>query len=73
MTLGEIYDSQRESIPQLAEGAVALYQSAVEHNLEKILAAVNIESIVEEKVSSFDIIYLGALLGFLMGFCNLLL
>ena len=40
MTLGEIYDSQRESIPQLAEGAVALYQSAVEHNLEKILAAV---------------------------------
>ena len=38
MTLGEIYDSQRESIPQLVEGAMALYQSAVEHNLEKILA-----------------------------------
>lgn len=91
MPLGDIYDLYQEHIPELTEEIVKLYRTAIEENLDKLLAAVNIESIVVEKVNSFDafqleqmifgimkkelnaIVYLGALLGFLMGFINLLL
>lgn len=91
MTLGEIYESRKEYIPQLAQKVVGLYREVIENNLEKILAAIDIEAIVQEKIQSFDaaqleqmifgimkrelnaIVYLGALLGFIMGFINLLL
>lgn len=91
MPLGDIYDLYQEHIPALTEEIVKLYRTAIEENLDKLLAAVNIENIVVEKVNSFDavqleqmifgimkkelnaIVYLGALLGFLMGFINLLL
>lgn len=91
MPLGDIYELYQEHIPELTEEIVKLYRTAIEENLDKLLAAINIESIVVEKVNSFDavqleqmifgimkkelyaIVYLGALLGFLMGFINLLL
>lgn len=91
MPLGDIYELYQEHIPGLTEEIVKLYRTAIEENLDKLLAAINIESIVVEKVNSFDavqleqmifgimkkelnaIVYLGALLGFLMGFINLLL
>lgn len=90
MALADIYDSQKEYVPQLAQKTVELYKSVIENNLDKLLAAIDVEAIVQEKIASFDavqleqmifgimkkelraIVYLGALLGFFMGFINLL-
>ena len=67
-----------------------LYREILTSNLDDILKAVEIDTIVERKIASFDapmlerlifgimkkelkaIVYLGAALGFLMGFINLL-
>lgn len=86
----EIYAANREKLPGAVEKAAALYESILAANMDKVLAAVDIEQIVVKKVSSFKaeqleqmifgimkrelkaIVYLGAALGFVMGFINLL-
>ena len=83
--VGAIIAKYDGKIPDLIEKAVGLYVSAVESNTERILAGVNIQKIVEDKINGLDIkdlekmilglaktelnaiVYLGALLGFLMG------
>jgi len=90
MEVCDIYESQKSHIPGLAGKIVRFYEAALDNNLDRILEAVDIGRIVEEKVNSFDavqledmifgimkkelnaIVYLGALLGFMMGFVNLL-
>ena len=77
-------------IPKLTDRAVSLYRDFVEHDLESLLRAVQIDKIVERKIAAFEpeeiertvngivkhelnaIVYLGALLGFFMGFISLL-
>lgn len=90
MKLCEIYQMQKERLPQIENGIVAIYKEAIDANLDKLLSAVNISAIIEEKIGTFDaaqletmifgilkkelkaIVYLGAALGFIMGFINLL-
>ena len=81
---------QAGQIPKLTERVVGLYRDFVEHDLESLLRAVQIDKIVERKIAAFEpeeiertvngivkhelnaIVYLGALLGFFMGFISLL-
>lgn len=90
MKLEDIYAANRERIPAAVDRVMELYTTVLDSNLDKLLAAVNIERIVVERVNSFSseqlenmifgimkrelnaIVYLGAALGFLMGFINLL-
>lgn len=80
-----------EKLPTWIDSAICMYISIIRNNLEQILNGINIGKIVEDRISSFDvvqleqmifgimkkelnaIVYLGALLGFLMGWLNLLL
>lgn len=89
--LCDLYQEHQDRIPQLVDRIVALYEKALEENMEKLIQAVDIGGIVYKKVAAFDaeelenlifgimkkelkaIVYLGALLGFLMGFLNILL
>ena len=81
------YEGKKEDIVAYV---LQLYRTVLDHNIEKLLDAVNVEQIVAEKINAFDaielegmilgimkkelraIIYLGAALGFCMGFINLL-
>lgn len=90
MKLEEIYAVNQERIPAAVDRVMEIYATVLENNLDKLLAAVNIERIVVERVNTFSaeqlenmifgimkrelsaIVYLGAALGFLMGFINLL-
>jgi uncharacterized membrane protein YheB (UPF0754 family) len=80
-----------DRIPAWIERAVGLYVSAVGSNTERILAGVNIQRIVEDKINGLEIgeleklitglakkelnaiVYLGAILGFIMGWITPLL
>ncbi len=86
--LGERLDSEK---PRLEQAAVDIYRRTIENDLPKILAAVDIAKIVEDKINGYDarkledlvfsvmkkelraIVWLGALLGFIMGFANVLI
>ena len=90
MQICEIYQSQEKRLPQIENMIVAVYREALDTNLDRLLGAVNISAIIEEKIGTFDaaqletmifgilkkelkaIVYLGAALGFIMGFINLL-
>ncbi len=52
--LCEVYQAQKARIPQIVETAVAIYREVLEVNLDKVLSAVSIETIIVEKVASFD-------------------
>ena len=88
--ISDLYEKYKDKTDDIVDYIVNLYKNLLESNLEKLLAAVNIQQIVIEKINSFDavelenmifgimkrelkaIVYLGAMLGFLMGFINLL-
>ncbi len=88
--VGVLYAKYEDKAKQLKERLVELYRFAVEQKLQEVLALVNVEQVVVEKINAFSaeelenlifsvmkkelraIVYLGALLGFLMGFLNLL-
>ena len=81
---------QSDQIPKLTNRIVGLYRDFVEHDLESLVHAIQIDKIVERKIAAFQpeeiertvngivkhelnaIVYLGALLGFFMGFISLL-
>ena len=85
MQLCDVIAKYGEKLPGWIEKAVGLYVSAIESNTERILAGVNIQKIVEDKINGLEIreleklilglaktelnaiVYLGALLGFIMG------
>lgn len=80
-----------DKIPGWIEKGVELYISAIESNIGRILAGINIEKVIEDKINSLEIkefekllfglmkrelnaiVYLGAVLGFLMGWISPLL
>ncbi|MBE5871343.1 MAG: DUF445 family protein [Lachnospiraceae bacterium] len=86
----DIHARLEAHIPRIVEEIVNGYVAAVDRNLDAVLAAVNIEQIVVDKIRGLDakqleemvfgvmkrelsaIVYLGAGLGFLMGFINLI-
>ncbi|MBQ2111257.1 MAG: DUF445 family protein [Clostridia bacterium] len=91
LKLSELIKKYDEKIPGWIEQAVGLYVSAVDANTGRILAGVNIQKIVEDKINGLEIreleklilglaktelnaiVYLGALLGFIMGWITPLL
>lgn len=91
MRLCDILSQYEDKIPTLIESLLRIYVSVIETNLDHILRGVDIGKIVEDRVDSFDveqleamifgimkkelnaIVYLGALLGFLMGWVTPLL
>lgn len=91
MRICDIIAQYEEKIPDLIQSLLQIYISVIETNLEQILRGVDIGKIVEDRVDSFDveqleamifgimkkelnaIVYLGALLGFLMGWVTPLL
>lgn len=90
MKLSDIYNKNQDKIPYAVNYTVGIYSDVFGSNIDKILASINIEQIVVDKINSFKaedlekmifgimkhelkaIVYLGAALGFLMGFINLL-
>lgn len=86
--IGERLEGEK---PRLERAAVDIYKRTIENDLPKILAAVDIAKIVEDKINGYDarkleelvfsvmkkelsaIVWLGALLGFLMGFVNVMI
>ena len=88
--VGEIAAPYEEKLSTLRPALREWYAKLIETALPKILAAVDIEAIVEQKINSFSaaemekllrtlmkkelsaIIWLGSLLGFLMGWINLI-
>lgn len=90
MKLSDIYNKYQDKIPYAVNYTVGIYSDVFGSNIDKILASINIEQIVVDKINSFKaedlekmifgimkhelkaIVYLGAALGFLMGFINLL-
>ncbi len=91
MRVCDLYAKYRDREEALVARVTDMYRSILGKNLGKLLKAVNIERIVEDKINAFDaaelenmifdimrrelraIVWLGALLGSLMGFVNLLL
>lgn len=91
LKLSELIAKYDEKIPGWIEKAVGLYVSTIENNTGRILAGVNIQKIVEDKINGLEIaeleklilglaktelnaiVYLGALLGFIMGWITPLL
>lgn len=91
MRVCDLYDRYKDKEDALVARVTEMYRSILGNNLEKLLKAVNIEQIVQDKINGLDpaelerlifgvmkhelraIVYLGALLGFMMGFVNLLL
>lgn len=91
MRVGTLIARYDDKIPFWVEKGVDLYVSAIESNTGRILAGINIDKIVEDKINSLEvkeleklifglmkkelnaIVYLGALLGFLMGWITPLL
>lgn len=89
-SIGELTASHADKLQALCAKARGVYAQAIDAALPKILAAVDIEKIIETKISEFSpaelekllralmkkelsaIIWLGSLLGFLMGWINLL-
>ena len=53
--IGAAIEKYDEKIPGWIEKAASLYVSAVESNTERILAGINIEKIVADKISSLEI------------------
>lgn len=88
LRLCDIYEKNKEKIPQIAEETTEIYCQILEANLDRALAAIDISHVVVEKIRGFSseqleemvfgvmkrelnaIVYLGALLGFFMGFIN---
>ena len=80
----------QKRMPALIDRLMEAYEGLLNNNLESLLRAAKLDSVIENKIASFDaaelerivfsvmkrelnaIIYLGAALGFLMGFLNLL-
>ncbi len=91
MRVGEVIKKYDEKLPGLIEKGLSLYVSAAENNTDRILAGINIQKIVEDKINGLEIaeleklilglaktelnaiVYLGALLGFIMGWVTPLL
>jgi len=88
--LGEMAAPYKDRVDDLTEKIMNLYRDVMTSRLDGLLKAVEIDKIIERKISEFDaemleklvfgimkkelkaIVYLGALLGFLMGFVNLI-
>lgn len=86
----DLYARYQDKEEAVTTYVLQLYRMLLDHYMEKLLDAVNIEQIVVEKINAFDavelekmifgvmkrelkaIVYLGAALGFCMGFINLL-
>ncbi len=91
MRVCDLYAKYQDREEVLVARVTDMYRSILGKNLGKLLKAVNIERIVEDKINALDaaelekmildimrrelraIVWLGALLGCLMGFVNLLL
>lgn len=91
MRVGEVIKKYDSKLPGLIEKGLSLYVSAAENNTDRILAGINIQKIVEDKINGLEIaeleklilglaktelnaiVYLGALLGFIMGWVTPLL
>ena len=91
MRVGEVIKKYDSKLPGLIEKGLSLYVSAAENNTDRILAGINIQKIVEDKINGLEIaeleklilglaktelnaiVYLGALLGFIMGWITPLL
>ena len=91
MRICDLIWKYEEKLPEWLDFFIRSYVSIIRNNLEQVLNGINIGKIVEDRISSFDvvqleqmifgimkkelnaIVYLGALLGFLMGWLNLLL
>ena len=91
MKLCTVIGKYDDKLPGWIDKAVELYVSAIESNTDRILAGINIEKIVEDKINALEvkeleklilglaktelnaIVYLGALLGFIMGWITPLL
>lgn len=87
----DIINNHGGKLTELKEFIVKLYKNIIGGNLDKILRTVDLERIVEERISGFDvaelealifgimkkelnmIVYLGAVLGLLMGCVNVVL
>ena len=86
-----LFKDRDEDIRQATDSIVALYVKLIKEQLPKILSAINISKIIENRINEMDmaeaerlifdvmdkelkaIIWLGAGLGFIMGFINCLL
>ena len=86
----ELLRGRDDDIRQATDSLMGLYEKLIREQLPKILAAINISKIIEDRINDMDmneaerlvydvmdkelnaIIWLGALLGFLMGFINCL-
>lgn len=84
----DIIENHGDKLDELKEFIINIYKNIIGGNLDRILKAVDLEKIVEERISGFDvaelealifgimkkelnmIVYLGAVLGFLMGCVN---
>lgn len=84
----DIIENHGDKLDELKEFIINVYKNIIGGNLDRILKAVDLEKIVEERISGFDvaelealifgimkkelnmIVYLGAVLGFLMGCVN---
>ena len=91
MRVGEVIKKYDSKLAGLIEKGLSLYVSAAENNTDRILAGINIQKIVEDKINGLEIaeleklilglaktelnaiVYLGALLGFIMGWVTPLL
>lgn len=89
--ISDIYTAYGDKLPYVIDEIVVIYKRLIEDNMADVLRAIDIQGIVEEKVTGFDavelekmifgimkkelraIVYLGALLGFLLGFVNVFL
>lgn len=88
LSVCELLRGREEQIGEFQDMVVNLYRQTIEHQLPKILGAINIPHIIEERINAMDmketeelifqvmhkelqaIIWLGALLGLIMGTVN---
>ena len=85
LRLNDIYNKNEEYIVLITKDILDIYCNVIEKNLDSILATVNISEIVVKKIRDFSaeelekLVFgvmkreLGVLLGFLMGFINILI
>ena len=62
LTLNELYNDYKDKIPLLEEKILSIYHSFIENSLSKVLKAVNLSQVVEDRINGFDTLELEKIL-----------
>lgn len=90
LSMAQLLEGKEKQIGEAKQTIVSLYRNLISTQLPRILSAINISKVIEDRINGMDmdeserlllevmdrelkaIVWLGALLGFLMGCVNLL-